>query len=207
AEVQAAETETAEPEAPVEQPQEPAPPVVSPPATAAPLAASAAHKTEVKPLHRKTDAAPATRSQDNGDATAEELRRTKSSPLVRKIAEEHGIDIKQLEGTGMSGRVTKNDILSYIESGTVPQRAAAPATAPGAPKAAAQVFEPQPLPAVKPGTGDRVEQMSVMRKKIAEHMVISRRTSAHVTTVYEIDMSKVARLREESRKSFEDRTG
>jgi len=60
---------------------------------------------------------------------------------------------------------------------------------------------------VKPGEGDRVEQMSVMRKKIAEHMVLSRRTSAHVTTVYEIDMSKIARLREEQKDSFFQRTG
>jgi 2-oxoglutarate dehydrogenase E2 component (dihydrolipoamide succinyltransferase) len=208
---QAAETETAEPEPSVEQPQEPVAPVAPPPAPAPPPAASATHKTEVKPLHRRTDAPPDTRSQDNGGATAEELRRAKSSPLVRKIAEEHGIDIKQLEGTGMSGRVTKNDILSYIESGTVPPRAAAPAaapaSAPAAPKAAPQVSTPPPPSAIKPATGDRVEQMSVMRKKIAEHMVLSRRTSAHVTTVYEIDMSKVARLREENRKAFEERTG
>jgi 2-oxoglutarate dehydrogenase E2 component (dihydrolipoamide succinyltransferase) len=194
-----------EPE-PAEQPNEPAPPV-PPQAPALPAVTASSHKTEVKPLHRRTDALPADRSPGNGAATADDLRRTKSSPLVRKIAAEHGVDIKQLEGTGTSGRVTKNDILSYIESGTVPQRAAAPASAPAAPKAAPQVSEPQPLPAVKPGTGDRVEQMSVMRKKIAEHMVLSRRTSAHVTTVYEIDMSKVARLREESRRDFEERTG
>ncbi len=188
-------------EEPKEEPKAPAP-VVPSQAPAAPPASASSHKTEVKPLHRRTDAPPS--SPGNGAATAEDLRRTKSSPLVRKIAEEHGIDIKQLEGTGMSGRVTKNDILSYIESGTVPQRASAPSTAaPPAP----QAFEPQSLPATKPATGDRVEQMSVIRKKIAEHMVISRRTSAHVTTVYEIDMSKVARLREENRKAFEDRTG
>jgi 2-oxoglutarate dehydrogenase E2 component (dihydrolipoamide succinyltransferase) len=205
AEVQAAEHETAE--SPAEQPQEPAAPVMPPPAPAPPPAASLAHKTEVRPLHRKTDAPPATRSQANGGTTAEELRRSKSSPLVRKIAEEHGIDIKQLEGTGMSGRVTKNDILSFIESGTVPQRAVAPPSAPVAMKAAPQVAEPQPPPAIKPATGDRVEQMSVMRKKIAEHMVLSRRTSAHVTTVYEIDMSKVAKVREENRQTFEERTG
>jgi pyruvate dehydrogenase E2 component (dihydrolipoamide acetyltransferase) len=200
-----AEAKPDEPAPSVEQPQEPAPSVVTPPAPAPPPAAAASHKTEVKPLHRRADA-PAG-SPGNGSATAEDLRRTKSSPLVRKIAEEHGIDIKQLEGTGMSGRVTKNDILSYIESGTVPPRATAPATAPAAAKAAPQVFETQPSPAVKPATGDRVEQMSVMRKKIAEHMVLSRRTSAHVTTVYEIDMSKVAKLRDENRKAFEDRTG
>jgi 2-oxoglutarate dehydrogenase E2 component (dihydrolipoamide succinyltransferase) len=165
----------------------------------------------VKPLVRKSDsgsAKPAT--SDNGGATAEELRRTKSSPLVRKIAEEHGIDIKQLEGTGMSGRVTKNDILSFIESGTTPQRAtAAPSSAPAQPKAAPPVgaTEPGTLPSSKPATGDRVEQMSVMRKKIAEHMVLSRRTSAHVTTVYEIDMSKIARMRDDNRAAFEERTG
>jgi pyruvate dehydrogenase E2 component (dihydrolipoamide acetyltransferase) len=129
---------------------------------------------------------------------------------VRKIAEEHGIDIKQLEGTGMSGRVTKNDILSFIESGTTPQRAAAPPpSAPAQPKAAPPVgaTEPATLPSTKPATGDRVEQMSVMRKKIAEHMVLSRRTSAHVTTVYEIDMSKIARMRDDNRAAFEERTG
>jgi len=126
---------------------------------------------------------------------------------VRKIADEHGIDIKQLEGTGMSGRVTKNDILSYIESGSVPQRGSTPAISQPPARTAPGVVEPQPLPATKPAAGDRVEQMSVMRKKIAEHMVLSRRTSAHVTTVYEIDMSKIARMRDENRASFEERTG
>ena len=108
----------------------------------------------------------------------------------------------------MSGRVTKNDILSFIESGATPQRAA-PATGPAQPKAAppAGATEPQTMPATKPAAGDRVEQMSVMRKKIAEHMVLSRRTSAHVTTVYEIDMSKISKLREENRAAFEERTG
>ena len=142
-------------------------------------------------------------TRSNGDTqTVEDLRRTKSSPLVRKIAQEHGVDIGRLEGTGLSGRVTKNDILSFIESGagaaapsvqrsTLSQEAAAPA-APTAPK---------------PGEADRVEQMSVMRKKIAEHMVLSRRTSAHVTTVYEIDMTRIAKLREKYKDQFQERTG
>src|SRR5437660_11967217 len=94
-------------------------------------APSTTHKTEVKPLVNRTDtpspaktAVPPSRSGDSGSASVEDLRRTKSSQLVRKIAEEHGIDVKQLEGTGMSGRVTKNDILSFIESGApAPQRA------------------------------------------------------------------------------------
>jgi 2-oxoglutarate dehydrogenase E2 component (dihydrolipoamide succinyltransferase) len=185
---------------------EPAPKTTTPPSS---------HKTEVKTLVKKSEGATAPtsapqRRDDGQTASAEELRRTKSSPLVRKIAEEHGIDIKQLEGTGMSGRVTKNDILSFIESGATPQRA--PAGAPSQVVQAAQTqpqaFQTQPQgPAVKPAEGDRVEQMSVMRKKISEHMVLSRRTSAHVTTVYEIDMTKIAKLRDENRDAFLDRTG
>ena len=192
-------------------PLEPPPPVAPPPPqTVAPRPAPAAHKTEVKPLVRKSDAATAKATSDNGGASAEELRRTKSSPLVRKIAQKHGIDIKQLEGTGMSGRVTKNDILSFIESGTPAPRAGAPprpvVTKVEVPPSAV-IAAPPAAPAVKPVTGDRVEQMSVMRKKIAEHMVLSRRTSAHVTTVYEIDMSKIAKIRDENRDAFAERTG
>ncbi len=172
------------------------------------------HKTEVKTLVRKSDSASApasaasalTPERSGDEATAEELRRTKSSPLVRKIAEEHGIDIKQLEGTGMSGRVTKNDILSFIESGATPQGAPAPVSA-GSQLAPQGAPVMQPVPATKPAEGDRVEQMSVMRRKIAEHMVLSRRTSAHVTTVYEIDMTRIAKLRDEYREAFLERTG
>ena len=203
--------------APVEQPAaEPAPAPPPPPqierpkptiTTAERGAPPAPAKTEVKPLHRR-DAGAAPRG--NGEsATAEDLRKTKSSPLVRKIAEEHGIDIGQLEGTGMSGRVTKNDILSFIESGA-PAPAQRPAAQPSAATApAVQQGAPgtQQISVLKPGEGDRVEQMSVMRKKISDHMVMSRRTSAHVTTVYEIDMTKVAKLRDENRKAFLERTG
>ncbi|HEV2904091.1 MAG TPA: dihydrolipoamide acetyltransferase family protein, partial [Pyrinomonadaceae bacterium] len=170
-------------------------------------------KTEVKPLIRRDEAAhkaqappSAQRADDGGATSAEDLRRTKSSPLVRKIAEEHGIDIAQLEGTGMSGRVTKNDILSFIESGA-PAPAERPAAAQVAPQPSVGAPGTQPVTVLKPGEGDRVEQMSVMRKKIAEHMIASRRTSAHVTTVYEIDMTKIAKLRDEHRKGFEERTG
>jgi 2-oxoglutarate dehydrogenase E2 component (dihydrolipoamide succinyltransferase) len=146
---------------------------------------------------------------DNGaTATADELRRTKSSPLVRKIAQEHGVDIANLEGTGLSGRVTKNDILSFIESGApaASQRSSAASTSTaGSPSLGKAV--PAALSPVKAGEGDRVEQMTVMRKKIAEHMVQSRRTSAHVTSVYEIDMTRIAKLREQNKASFEGRTG
>jgi 2-oxoglutarate dehydrogenase E2 component (dihydrolipoamide succinyltransferase) len=216
-EKESAPTKTEEPpkvEAPtaVERPK----PVISTTERGAPAAtAPPAHKTEVKPLVKKSEATPsAPTHRDDGSATsAEELRRTKSSPLVRKIAEEHGIDIKALEGTGMSGRVTKNDILSFIESGAPAQAPAASAkpaisqpasSQPAPPAAGAGTAQP---PATKSVEGDRVEQMSVMRKKIAEHMVLSRRTSAHVTTVYEIDMTKIAKLRDENRSAFSVRTG
>ncbi len=204
------ESPKAEAPAAVERPK----PVITTTERGAPTAPPSAHKTEVKPLVKKSEPTPAasTHRDDGSATTAEELRRTKSSPLVRKIAEEHGIDIKTLEGTGMSGRVTKNDILSFIESGASPQATATsakPASSQLAPPTAPPVGAPatQPVPAMKPVEGDRVEQMSVMRKKIAEHMVLSRRTSAHVTTVYEIDMTKIAKLRDENRSAFSVRTG
>jgi 2-oxoglutarate dehydrogenase E2 component (dihydrolipoamide succinyltransferase) len=160
-----------------------------------------------------TTTAAARDAGGNGhEQTAEELRRTRSSPLVRNIAREHGIDISRLEGTGASGRVTKNDILSFIESGAAmtPEQAmqagqAAEGTA-QAQTTAQKTIQAPPASAAS-AAEDRVEQMSVMRKKIAEHMVTSRRTSAHVTTVYEIDMTRIARLREQHRDSFQERTG
>ena len=186
----------------------PAPPVapVAQPAKPAPASATKETAPVVKPVEAPVaKASGSSTGAGNGssaNATAEELRRTKSSPLVRKIAEEHGVDIAQLEGTGMSGRVTKNDILSFIESGA-PSTPARQAVASGS----GVVAETHTAPPVKPAEGDRVEQMSVMRKKISEHMVQSRRTSAHVTTVYEIDMTRIAKLREQHKDDFYERTG
>ena len=184
--------------APPAPPQQAAPP--SPPPPAPPPPPPPASPVQAKP-------APPPPAAEKTEASVEDLRRTKSSPLVRKIAQEHGVDISKLEGTGLSGRVTKNDILSYIESGTTPaappaQRRVETAAAPAAP-----VQEVAAPPPPKPQAGDRVEQMSVMRKKIMEHMVLSRRTSAHVTTVYEIDMTRIARLRDQHRDVFYERTG
>jgi pyruvate dehydrogenase E2 component (dihydrolipoamide acetyltransferase) len=146
--------------------------------------------------------------------SVEDLRRKKSSPLVRNIAREHGIDISAVSGTGISGRVTKDDILKHIEqqkAGTRPAAdTAAPAPAPP-PTARPQVQEPQPAPAAPPAYAEgervRIEPMSLMRRRIAEHMVLSRRTSAHVTTLFEIDYTNIARLREKAKKSFEEQNG
>ncbi|MCM3871592.1 MAG: 2-oxoglutarate dehydrogenase, E2 component, dihydrolipoamide succinyltransferase [Pyrinomonadaceae bacterium] len=201
----------------------PATPAVVAPSPTPPQMNAAAPVQAVAPIAADTvvQAKPATAgSAGNGSstATAEELRKTKSSPLVRKIAQEHGVDIAKLDGTGMSGRVTKNDILSFIESfapaGAGQAKAAAPAPtaqasiapAPAAPAPIAP-REVAPAPVTKPAEGDRVEPMTLMRKKIAEHMVQSRRTSAHVTTVYEIDMTAVAKLRDQHKTSFLERTG
>jgi len=200
---------------------DPAPPATTPapaPPPATQVNASAPTKAEEAPAQPAAADASAARatpapSQPTGNgsstATAEELRKTKSSPLVRRIAQEHGVDIEKLDGTGLSGRVTKNDILSFIESGAQPA-AAQTKTATPSPTAQAPTVpspEPQPAPAIKPGEGDRVESMTLMRKKIAEHMVQSQRTSAHVTTVYEIDMTAIARLRDRHKDSFLERTG
>ncbi len=170
------------------------------------------------PPSKQTEQAPAspapqasTSSIPTGEQSAEELRRLRSSPLVRNIAKEHGIDISRLEGTGMSGRVTKNDILSFIESGAAltPQQAMKAGAQPSSGSTAQQARDTTvpPLPPVQPGVGDRVEPMSVMRKKIADHMIMSRRTSAHVTTVYEIDMTRIAKIRDKHKREFFERTG
>jgi 2-oxoglutarate dehydrogenase E2 component (dihydrolipoamide succinyltransferase) len=168
--------------------------------------ASAQPSDESRPGKPADSRQPADKSGNGVEQSVEDLRRTKSSPLVRNIAREHGIDISRLEGTGMSGRVTKNDILSFIESGAAmtPQEAMqARGSTPATPQSSSQA-----APAIAPpAMEDRVEQMSVMRKKIAEHMTLSRRTSAHVTTVYEIDMTRVAKLREQHKASFQQRTG
>lgn len=182
----------------------------APPAAPAPKAETEAPEVAAKPptpppvVETKPVPSP---PMSQGAEAIEDLRRTKSSPLVRKIAQEHGVDITQLEGTGVSGRVTKNDILSFIESGSAKPVAAQPRETPRAASPATPVAEPAAPPPPKPIAGDRVEQMSVMRKKIAEHMVLSRRTSAHVTTVYEIDMTRIAKLRESQRDEFYQRTG
>jgi 2-oxoglutarate dehydrogenase E2 component (dihydrolipoamide succinyltransferase) len=222
----AAEAEAPKPEAAVDQPAtKAAEPVPQQPqkeaaaATGAEVQPAAEAKTQpTTQTDRAATEAPAKPSQATQSApvdasatgngrtttTAEELRRTKSSPLVRKIAQEHGVDIAGLEGTGLSGRVTKNDILSFIESGSPAAGTKSQAAPAARPAVGAAIPAPSP---VKPAEGDRVEQMSVMRKKISEHMVQSRRTSAHVTTVYDIDMTRIAKLRDQHKASFEERTG
>ena len=124
-----------------------------------------------------------------GTPPGDDMRRQKSSPLVRRIAKEHDVDIRLVKGTGISGRVTKQDILGYIESGAQRPAAARPAAPAG--------------PVYKPGENVQVVPMSVMRKKIAEHMVLSAHTSHHVYSVYEVNFGRVASLREKHKARFE----
>ncbi|CAN5642632.1 2-oxoglutarate dehydrogenase, E2 component, dihydrolipoamide succinyltransferase [soil metagenome] len=144
-------------------------------------------------------------SGSNGDRSLEDLRRTKSSPLVRNIAKEHGVDIARIPGSGISGRVTKKDILQFIETGAALRPEDLLTKSAPSPQPAAQ--SRPAAPAITASGGDRVEKMSVMRKKIAEHMTFSKQTSAHVTSVYEIDMTNVAKFRQKNQAEFQSRYG
>ena len=116
---------------------------------------------------------------------------------MRRIAQEHNVDVSRIAGSGIGGRVTKHDILAFIESGGA--RAAAPVAASSA-RPAATAPAPQPVMRL---ASDRVEPMSVMRRKIAEHMVFSKHTSAHVYSVFEVNYSRVDQIRKEKKDDYE----
>jgi pyruvate dehydrogenase E2 component (dihydrolipoamide acetyltransferase) len=150
------------------------------------------------------------------------------SPVVARIAAEHDVDVSRISGTGRGGRVTKKDILGFIESGGAAEAPPAPAAAEAppaeAPAAPAAPVEPAPAPAApeapapepaaapKPAPaaaqeGETVEPMSAMRRGIAEHMRRSLDTSAHVTSAIEVDMTRVAAIRQKLKKSYQDAYG
>jgi 2-oxoglutarate dehydrogenase E2 component (dihydrolipoamide succinyltransferase) len=198
-----------------------APPAVPPSKEQAePPAAAAAEPAAVpKPAAPPSTATPEARGEAG---SVEERRQTRSSPLVRKIAEEHDVDISKIEGTGISGRVTKNDILSFIETrGAAPKAASASVEAQpeaaAAPATPARAAQPPRVPAGVEGEvgpppfseGDRyeIEPMSLMRRKIAERMVESRRISAHVTSFMEVDFTATARVRDELKGEYQKRDG
>jgi pyruvate dehydrogenase E2 component (dihydrolipoamide acetyltransferase) len=232
----------------------PAPPAVPPGSAAPPPKAPQADGTPAAappPAAAATPpSAPSVRipppEKPRAEMTLDDLRQTRSSPVVRNIAAEHNVDIRQVPGTGIAGRVTKQDILGHIEGrGTAaPTAAPAPAVpapaAPAAPPAppapvsaapaapatatpppaAAAAPTPRPAPAAPPSAppapsapapsaGGRVElvPMSPIRKKTAEHMVLSKRTSAHVTTVFEMDLARADQLRHKYKKQYEERSG
>jgi pyruvate dehydrogenase E2 component (dihydrolipoamide acetyltransferase) len=213
----------------------PAPPVPAPAAAQAPSPASAppvAAATPRPPILAATApasppppvdfvlegerSAPAPRPR--AEMSAEDLRHTRSSPVVRKIAAEHNVDISGIPGTGISGRVTKQDILGHLESKAAPAAAPpapAPPRAPTAPSATPPAAAPAPPPPVAvsapapAAAGGRVEvvPMSPIRRKTAEHMLASKRISAHVATVFEVDMTRIDQLRKKHRAAYEERSG
>ena len=142
--------------------------------------------------------------------SSESAIRQRSSPLVRKIAKEHNVDISQLHGTGISGRVTRDDILGYLgregqegQEGRKKQEGREGHDGHEKREPPARPAPSMAAPPFKPGASDHVEKMSVMRKKIAEHMVMSRRTSAHVHSVFEVNFSRVAKIREAKKAEYE----
>ncbi|MEO8347771.1 MAG: dihydrolipoamide acetyltransferase family protein, partial [Acidobacteriota bacterium] len=203
-----------------------APPAAAPPAPAAavpapappaakPASAPPAAAPPPAPAPAATAPAPPPDREGGRVESIEERIRQRSSPLVRKIAQENGVDIRQIEGTGIYSRVTKNDILSYIENR--PAGAPATAAAPSAREVArpAQVEEapqaaagaPAPRPSLAVGGRDEVVAMTKIRKITAENMILSKRTSAHVTTVFQVDYTNIVRLRERNKDAFLEKNG
>jgi len=173
-------------EARITKPSEPPSPA---PASAGPYPVEPPQKTDQPRTPAQPQASPTT-TQPDGQQDQGPL-----SPLVRKMAREYNIDLSQIKGTGAGNRISKQDLEAYMSSQAAKTYAA---PAPPAPSA--------PLP-VGESAKTRTEPMSNMRQKIAEHMVMSQRTSAHVTTVHRVDMTKVARLREKSKADFHARNG
>jgi 2-oxoglutarate dehydrogenase E2 component (dihydrolipoamide succinyltransferase) len=148
--------------------------------------------------------APTTRKTNGRSAPSkpaeEDPRKHRSSPLVRRMARDNDIDISQIHGSGLGGRVTKNDILEYIETGTRPSTIAHPSAGPGVTLSSSKG---QGVPSIVEGSRVEIKPLSVMRKKIAEHMVMSRRTSAHVHSVFHVNFSTVERIRQQKKAEFE----
>ncbi|MGB0034293.1 MAG: 2-oxoglutarate dehydrogenase, E2 component, dihydrolipoamide succinyltransferase [Candidatus Acidiferrales bacterium] len=179
----------------------PAPAAAPKPAAPAPAPAAAA---AAKPAPVTAAGAPAP-PQRPAAASGEKIR---SSPLVRRMAREHNVDLSQVPGTAAGGRISKRDILSAIEGGGA---GAARATSPGAPAAggaAAHVVLETAVPREKIYFGKyEVQPMSVMRQRIAEHMVLSKRVSPHVYSVDEVNVSGIAAVRAKMKEKFEQTSG
>jgi pyruvate dehydrogenase E2 component (dihydrolipoamide acetyltransferase) len=170
--------------------------------------AAAAPKAEARPAAKTEPTAPAAQVHEDDE-------HARSSPLVRKIAREHNVSLSQVEGTGLGGRITKQDILSFIEgqSGAAPRESGGTGVSPVQPSeharptiqaASASVQAPRPTPAAIPGD---LVPMTNMRRIIAQRMIESRRTSAHVHCMFEVDMTRIVNLRNKLKSGFEQRNG
>ena len=139
-------------------------------------------------------------SDDTGALSArDDVRRQKSSPLVRRIAKEHNVDISQIPGSGIGGRVTKHDILDFIETGPGSRDSGLGTRDSGREDSDSGIGPRAP----EPGSRVEIQPLSVMRKKIAEHMILSRRTSAHVHSVFHVNFSTVEKIRQQKKADYE----
>lgn len=182
------------PATPPAAPQAPKPAPVAPPPAAPKSAAVPAPVPVPAP-------APA-----GGEETMEERLRRKSTPVVRKMVAEHGLDLTAIAGSGLAGRVTKNDVLSYLEQAPAAGSAPVPAAFPSAPSAGAPAgIHVIPGPIVEPWEGDKVEPWSRIRKLTADHMIMSRRVSPHVSSLIEIDYTRIAQIRAKRKAEFTER--
>ncbi len=194
----------------------PAPAAEKPAAAPAPAPVAAAAPAAPAPV------APPPPAPEPAVAAAVEAPAGPLSPLVRKMARDYNIDLRQVKGTGAGGRITKQDVEAFMSAQGAKTMAQSEVAAPAAP--AAPVYQPPAAPPAPPvyqapappaaptapaipAAASRVEPMSVMRQRIAEHMVLSKRTSAHVTTVHKVDMTKVAKLRDRNKDEFKARYG
>jgi pyruvate dehydrogenase E2 component (dihydrolipoamide acetyltransferase) len=158
-----------------------------------PASPAASEKTKEVPSAK----GPASDIPDKQTAEQQEDDQTRSSPLVRKIAREHNVELSQVKGTGLGGRITKQDVLAFIEGH---EEQASPAAAGSAPVSA------PPAPRVASIPGDLVP-LTQMRRIIAQRMIESRRTSAHVHCMFEVDITPIVQLRNKAKSAFEQRNG
>jgi pyruvate dehydrogenase E2 component (dihydrolipoamide acetyltransferase) len=192
--------------APAAEAPAPAAPVATPaPSSPAPVAAAPVAAAPVAAAPAAPVAAAAPLEASAGPAGP-------LSPLVRKMARENNIDLSRVSGTGAGGRIVKEDVDAYLKAQAAPPAApvaavAAPAAPAPKPVAAPAAVSAAPLAQPGPTAKTRVEPMSNMRQKIAEHMVMSKRTSAHVTTVHRVDMTRVAKMRAKHKEDFAARYG
>ena len=183
-------------------------PVVAP--VASPLVASSPGepaRASHAPVRAASHADATGRTSGNGGL--EERLRTKSSPLVRRIAADHGVELSTLAGSGVAGRVTKADLMDFLASGAAPTAAGAPAAAHTGPDALASssLHTGAAHATAVAWPGDLVEPMSKLRRLTSDHMAQAVRVAAHVTTFFEIDLTRVARVRAAMRSEFEAQTG
>jgi 2-oxoglutarate dehydrogenase E2 component (dihydrolipoamide succinyltransferase) len=190
---------------------EPAKSVGAPSATATDGSSAPKAAKPAAPAQQQDETETETDTSHRGSNVTEisqgEAERVRSSPLVRKIAKDNNVNLNQVPGTGTSGRITKEDILAFIQKYPAGERPAAQATRAAAPQSTPPQAASAPAPSLPPPVPGDLVPMSKMRSIIAQRMVESKHTSAHVHTVFKVDMTRIVRIRERERAKFEARNG